>query len=686
MNIVSARRTPQGVRTQSIRDAFLDLDPDARRMLKMSQVKFIERDDDVLVLGDDALQMAAMFDKEARRPLSAGLISSSEVDSLEILGILIRSVLGEPQEKEEVCYFSVPAAPVDIQRDVIYHRKAFERIVEECGYQAYPSNEAMAIVYAEAAKDGFSGVGISYGCLTPDSTVISREGLKPIAGVQEGEEVLSKDGAFHRVPKTWVRDYQGPVYDISFYGNPQGVSLTGNHQVWVQTEKGWSWMTADRLQRGDIIGEPVVAGHGRRVCLAIQDKDRNSKAKKKVLEWSSSLGRFLGYFLADGHLSRSDVNRKGRYSIWVDFGPSEQAYVEDLKGLVERLFQRSVSVSPHGNDFRCQFSHSGLHTWLSANCYREGAKFFPLHIEDLKPNVVEGLIVGLVRGDGRASNSEVHFGNSSLSLVTAFHLLIGRLGLTSTLSRRNPRGAALADGRVIQGKKEEWTAHVTGWDGSYLQQLVNAGSPERRVRVWKEGGFRCTCVRDVSVRDYAGPVHDLTVEDEHSFVTPYMTLHNSGMTNVALSVKAMPVLEFSVSRGGDWIDKGASQSVGTTQSRMCTIKEKGVDLMDHTKGDPKQLREREALSFYYQDLIDYSLRKIAEQFLSNCRVELQEPIPIIVSGGTSLAGGFLELFQKVFKKHQRRFPIEISEIRQAKDPLSAVSHGLLVQAMQEYEG
>jgi hypothetical protein len=76
---------------------------------------------------------------------------------------------------------------------------------------------------------------------------------------------------------------------------------------------------------------------------------------------------------------------------------------------------------------------------------------------------------------------------------------------------------------------------------------------------------------------------------------------------------------------------------------------------------------------------------VAEQFRTRCTVELQDPVPLIVSGGTSLAGGFLDLFRKVFKKHRRRFPIEVSEIRQAKEPLCAVAHGLLVQAMREYD-
>jgi hypothetical protein len=49
-----------------------------------------------------------------------------------------------------------------------------------------------------------------------------------------------------------------------------------------------------------------------------------------------------------------------------------------------------------------------------------------------------------------------------------------------------------------------------------------------------------------------------------------------------------------------------------------------------------------------------------------------------------LAGGFLPLFQKVFDRKKKRFPIQVSEIRAASDPLNAVANGLLLQAMQEY--
>ena len=163
MNIVSARSRGGKVEFSRVRDAFLDLDISAKKMLKLSGVSYVERGENIVVIGDAAMEMANVFGREARRPLSRGLVAAGEVEALEVLGVMVKNVLGPPVEPNEVCYFCVPAAPVDLDMDVVYHRGVFERIVTECGYKAIASNEAMAIIYSETANEGFSGLAISFG-------------------------------------------------------------------------------------------------------------------------------------------------------------------------------------------------------------------------------------------------------------------------------------------------------------------------------------------------------------------------------------------------------------------------------------------------------------------------------------------------------------------------------------------
>lgn len=161
----------------------------------------------------------------------------------------------------------------------------------------------------------------------------------------------------------------------------------------------------------------------------------------------------------------------------------------------------------------------------------------------------------------------------------------------------------------------------------------------------------------------------------------------SGMVNVCLMYQTMIGLTFSISRGGDYIDESAARVTGSTAGRIMAIKEKGIDLMDPSKGDPKTVREREAIQVYYKSLVLYALDSIKKEFARRkAGFELPAAVPIILSGGTSLAGGFREFFTNAFEQMKDKFPFQVSEIRMASDPLNAVAQGLLVAAMNYDEG
>lgn len=149
-----------------------------------------------------------------------------------------------------------------------------------------------------------------------------------------------------------------------------------------------------------------------------------------------------------------------------------------------------------------------------------------------------------------------------------------------------------------------------------------------------------------------------------------------GMHNVCVAYKSMPALFFSTSRGGDWIDNNVATVLGVKPAKAALIKEKGVDLMK-----PKT-REEDAIAIYYRNLINYTLTNIKERFLAAENMpSFPDPIVIIFSGGTALAGNFIELVRAVFKEME--FPIPVKEIRLAGDPLNATAKGALTAALLE---
>ena len=325
--LVSARQDDKNkIQIKSIRDAFLDMDsdPQVKNMMKMSGANFIEGDDCLYIIGDSAVVVANIFQKEARRPLSKGVIAPGELEAEKILLVLIKNILGNAKNQDETCYYSVPAPPIDHEADVTYHQAIFSKLIGSLGYKPVALNEAASIIYSNCAKEKFSAISISFG---------------------------------------------------------------------------------------------------------------------------------------------------------------------------------------------------------------------------------------------------------------------------------------------------------------------------------------------------------------------------AGLTNVCLMYQTIIGMAFSVNRAGDNIDTGAAEAVGTTASRIQSIKEKGINLLDPNEGDPKTFREREAIIIYYKSLILYVLDKIKEEFLKRQgTIELPNAIPIVLSGGTSLPKNFKEFFETGFNEVKNKFPVPISEIRMAEQPLNAVAQGLLIAAMNHDEG
>jgi len=157
----------------------------------------------------------------------------------------------------------------------------------------------------------------------------------------------------------------------------------------------------------------------------------------------------------------------------------------------------------------------------------------------------------------------------------------------------------------------------------------------------------------------------------------------AGMVNTAVSFKGVEVLKFSTARSGDWIDKSVAESLGMIPNRVTSVKEKKLDLTTGfiKESNKKTRRVLEALEYYYNSLIDYTLKKLIKEFEEKVDIEVDESLPIVISGGTSRPAGFVDLFKENIKKHD--LPFDLKEVRHANDPLTAVARGLLIKTMAD---
>ena len=126
---------------------------------------------------------------------------------------------------------------------------------------------------------------------------------------------------------------------------------------------------------------------------------------------------------------------------------------------------------------------------------------------------------------------------------------------------------------------------------------------------------------------------------------------------------------------------GSSKSLNIPITKVIALKESKLNL--NSIGKTKNKKEKQilqALVFAYQSLISYCIEHFIKQaILHSEKIDIDEAIPIVISGGTSCPSGFLGLFKEVFKDRSD-FPFEIGEIRKSDNPMGSVASGCLIFA------
>ncbi|HVL47257.1 MAG TPA: hypothetical protein VM889_01730 [Candidatus Thermoplasmatota archaeon] len=150
----------------------------------------------------------------------------------------------------------------------------------------------------------------------------------------------------------------------------------------------------------------------------------------------------------------------------------------------------------------------------------------------------------------------------------------------------------------------------------------------------------------------------------------------AGMTNACLSYYAVPVTQFSVARGGDWIDNSVAQATGTPVDRVTAAKERDfrLDASSH-------LGELQgALAVYYDNLLEYVVRGLERQ-TRDAKVQEDLEIPCVITGGTAAPKGFRQAFEA--KLREADLPFRVKSVSEARHPLYSVARGALVAAQAE---
>ncbi len=228
MNIISADKDGDDIIFKRQRNAFMRLESSdlTKNMLDTSKVLYIEDDEGLALLGEDAFKFATIFEKEARRPMSHGIVSPEEKEAIPIMQLIVDRVLGNINYPNESLYISIPADPIDENVNVLYHRKTMEALTKKLKYNTQIIDEGLAVIYSELGDYNFTGLGISFGAGMTNVTLAFMASPLMSFSVNRGgdwiDEQVSKSTG---LPKEHVTNSKEKISQLSqtvTVGSPDG--------------------------------------------------------------------------------------------------------------------------------------------------------------------------------------------------------------------------------------------------------------------------------------------------------------------------------------------------------------------------------------------------------------------------------------------------------------------------------
>lgn len=190
--------------------------PGHRRLLEHTHGRYATCGDDLVVLGDDAVECAAMLDLPTLPLLRDGLLPSGDPVARQIVALTVEAVLPQASRHGEICCLTIPGGYELTEDYQSLDVRFLKQLVSLRGYSPQLISAGHATVLAELSESSFSGLGISLGATNCDFALIhcGRElGRCSIAG-QIGElteELLLQDQRSdldQTKQEAWMRNFQ----------------------------------------------------------------------------------------------------------------------------------------------------------------------------------------------------------------------------------------------------------------------------------------------------------------------------------------------------------------------------------------------------------------------------------------------------------------------------------------------
>ena len=309
----------------------------------------------------------------------------------------------------------------------------------------------------EHAVASFYIKGISRACCYDSKTeVLTSAGWKKFWQVSDHEEVATLEPETGRLiyvrPEDYYEfDYEGPMYHVR--NRAIDLLVTPDHRMLVcffdtqsrrRGEQRWVLVPASEIfgkrveYKRDAKWEAPTPPYVEIPAAYRPTKGSGLRAYGPLRLPTLPFAKFLGYFLAEGHLHHTDGS-----SYKIVLTQSEGEVLKDMQATIQAM-GFNPNIYRHRTTYQVVFYSLPLFCWLQENAYdhQSGEKQIPPVARNWGYPALKALWEGLISGDGSVhyTNGHVQFYTTSKKLADDVQELALKLGLSASIRIDNRVG------------------------------------------------------------------------------------------------------------------------------------------------------------------------------------------------------------------------------------------------------
>ncbi|MCG2694256.1 DNA primase [Candidatus Parcubacteria bacterium] len=440
---------------------------------------------------------------------------------------------------------------VDFLREYIELKKAGANYKALCPFHSEKSSSFMV------SED--KQIWHCFGCFPPGQKVKTPFGLHNIETIDTNHYVYSGEGEIRKVLANHKRNYEGDLISVKIRKlGREDVSLTSDHKLRIVRPKTKHYkatkqfyrqcrdmvrqkkaidlssaikrygefleITAGELKKDDFVLYPINTHVTDVRELNLKDylnKERTFGPVVKQIPYKIKINndilKLFGYWIAEGSNHRAYI----RFSL----GNHEEEFAKEITHLIKKIFGLEAKIYRRPNKHKTGLEITACHSYLAdifENLCGKGAKnkHIPFIFQELPPERQKILVDAIFRGDGHEYTA--NRSNNKHKSITTISRILAEQTIDILLRNNFFPNLGMTKAKIDKSAVNHKDAYVIYWSEEAKTQHNFIYQSDNNVKFW------ILPIKEISRKEYSGPVYNLTVDKDHSFIATNFAVANCG--------------------------------------------------------------------------------------------------------------------------------------------------------------